>query len=424
MPSVGIEKERSLTLTSWNLIKEEYAAGEMSYRALAKKHGVSLKVLSKTAHAEGWPALRRQKKQGVAEPPNSCAATSEESSSEKKAENIHSEQSFNFEETENERSKANGDGNFLPPPEPKEPPNSCAAASEESSSEKKAENIHSEQSFDFEETKNERSKANGDGIFLPPPESKEPPNSCAAASEESSSEKKTENTHSEQSFNFEETENERSEANGDGDGIFLPPPEPKEPLNSCAAASEESSSEKKTENMHSEQPFDFEETKNERSEASENGDGIFLSPPEPKEPINSCAAASEESSSEKKTGNIHSEQSFDFEETKNERSKANGDGDGIFLPPPEPKEPPDILTVADQLLVRVSEMVHGANAQALKSLSGTLKDLKEITGFKTEDERLEQDARLRKLRRESMRDEDLLSEIEVVLRAGPEAWNE
>lgn len=207
MPTNGIAKERSLTLTSWNLIKEEYAAGDMSYRALAKKHGVSLKVLSKTAHAEGWPALRKQRKE---------------------------------------------------------------------------------------------------------------------------------------------------------DGT--------EPLNSCAT--------------------------------------------------------SEESSSEKKTENIHSEQSFDFEETENERSEANGDGDGIFSPAPEQKEPPDILTVADQLLARVSEMVRGANAQALKSLSGTLKDLKEITGFKTEDERLEQDARLRKLRRESMRDEDLLSEIEVVLRAGPEAWNE
>ena len=63
-------------------------------------------------------------------------------------------------------------------------------------------------------------------------------------------------------------------------------------------------------------------------------------------------------------------------------------------------------------------------AQSIKQLSSALKDIKEILGYKTELERREQMARIQKLEKESRRDEDLLTGIEVFLHAGPEDWNE
>ncbi len=44
----------------WKKIKKEYIAGDISYRKLAEKHGVSFSTLEKTARREGWRELKRQ----------------------------------------------------------------------------------------------------------------------------------------------------------------------------------------------------------------------------------------------------------------------------------------------------------------------------------------------------------------------------
>jgi transposase-like protein len=47
-------------VADWKKIKAEYIAGGTTYRALAKKHGVSFTTLQRTAKKEGWITLRRQ----------------------------------------------------------------------------------------------------------------------------------------------------------------------------------------------------------------------------------------------------------------------------------------------------------------------------------------------------------------------------
>lgn len=85
----------------------------------------------------------------------------------------------------------------------------------------------------------------------------------------------------------------------------------------------------------------------------------------------------------------------------------------------------EILDAADKLLFRLTLLAEAATAaQSIKQLSSALKDIKEITGYKTELDRREQTARIQKLERESRRDEDMLTGIEVFLQAGPEDWNE
>lgn len=52
----------------WQALKDEYAAGQLSYRALAQKYGVSASLVSATAKKSGWAAARRQHRGGAAEP--------------------------------------------------------------------------------------------------------------------------------------------------------------------------------------------------------------------------------------------------------------------------------------------------------------------------------------------------------------------
>ena len=44
----------------WNKLKAEYVAGGISYRELAKKHGVSFNTLKTIAIRENWTDLRQQ----------------------------------------------------------------------------------------------------------------------------------------------------------------------------------------------------------------------------------------------------------------------------------------------------------------------------------------------------------------------------
>ena len=86
----------------------------------------------------------------------------------------------------------------------------------------------------------------------------------------------------------------------------------------------------------------------------------------------------------------------------------------------------NIIDVADKLLNKVSELMDTmvVDTQSLKQLTSALKDLKEIKGYKSEADMREQEARINKLRREAEREDDTTNEIEVVFKAGEEAWNE
>lgn len=86
----------------------------------------------------------------------------------------------------------------------------------------------------------------------------------------------------------------------------------------------------------------------------------------------------------------------------------------------------DIIDVADKLLGKISELMDAIplDTQSMKHLTSALKDLKEIKGVKSAIDLKEQEARIDKLRREAERDDDTTNEIEIVFKAGPEAWNE
>ena len=90
------------------------------------------------------------------------------------------------------------------------------------------------------------------------------------------------------------------------------------------------------------------------------------------------------------------------------------------------KKAVDIIDVADKLLDKIEELADTlvVDTQSLKQLTSALKDLKEIKGYKSEADMREQEARIDKLRREAEREDDTPAEIEVVFKAGAEAWNE
>ena len=86
----------------------------------------------------------------------------------------------------------------------------------------------------------------------------------------------------------------------------------------------------------------------------------------------------------------------------------------------------DIIDVADKLLGKLSELMETmvVDTQSFKQLTSALKDLKEIKGYKSEADMREQEARINKLRKEAEREDDTTNEIEIVFKAGEEAWNE
>lgn len=90
-----------------------------------------------------------------------------------------------------------------------------------------------------------------------------------------------------------------------------------------------------------------------------------------------------------------------------------------------------LLTVSDMLLDAVEDAVKKFKAEelilekgALKSLSGTIKDIKEIQNVKSQLDIEEQKARIANLRRQAEADNEKNSDIEVTFEAGPEEWNE
>lgn len=52
-------------MTEWEAIKAEYVTGDISYRKLAEKHGVSFRTLSDRALKQEWPRLRQKHRDDI-----------------------------------------------------------------------------------------------------------------------------------------------------------------------------------------------------------------------------------------------------------------------------------------------------------------------------------------------------------------------
>ena len=83
--------------------------------------------------------------------------------------------------------------------------------------------------------------------------------------------------------------------------------------------------------------------------------------------------------------------------------------------------------LVDKLLDKAEETIDDVDKwhpTLLKEMATTMKYLKECKGIKSEKDLEEQDARIAKLRKEAEREDDTTNEIEIVFKAGEEAWNE
>lgn len=83
--------------------------------------------------------------------------------------------------------------------------------------------------------------------------------------------------------------------------------------------------------------------------------------------------------------------------------------------------------LVDKLLDKAEETIDEVDKwhpTLLKEMATTMKYLKECKGIKSDADMREQEARIDKLRREAEREDDTTNEIEVVFKAGEEAWNE
>lgn len=88
-----------------------------------------------------------------------------------------------------------------------------------------------------------------------------------------------------------------------------------------------------------------------------------------------------------------------------------------------------LLQVSDDLLDAVEEAVQAfkvgdllLDKTALKSLSSTIKDIKDIQNIKTELDIEEQKARIANLRRQAEQDGNNISEVAVVIAGGDASW--
>ena len=88
-----------------------------------------------------------------------------------------------------------------------------------------------------------------------------------------------------------------------------------------------------------------------------------------------------------------------------------------------------LLTVSDKLLEAVEDAVEQFQAGellldkgALKSLSGTIKDIKDIQSIKTSLDIEEQKARIAILKKQATADENGINEVAVVIAGGDASW--
>ena len=90
-----------------------------------------------------------------------------------------------------------------------------------------------------------------------------------------------------------------------------------------------------------------------------------------------------------------------------------------------------LLSVTDRLLDAVEKAVDGFNAEelmldksALKSLSGAIKDIKEIQGIKSAIDIREQEARIANLQKQAQAEDNKPNEITITIEGGDSSWQE
>ena len=90
-----------------------------------------------------------------------------------------------------------------------------------------------------------------------------------------------------------------------------------------------------------------------------------------------------------------------------------------------------LLTVTDRLLDAVEKAVNEFNTEeltldksALKSLSGAIKDIKEIQGIKSAIDIREQEARIANLQRQAQAEDNKPNEITITIEGGDSSWQE
>ena len=85
-----------------------------------------------------------------------------------------------------------------------------------------------------------------------------------------------------------------------------------------------------------------------------------------------------------------------------------------------------IIDVANKLLDRLSQtidMMDVIDTQSLKHITSALKDLKDIKGYKSTIDLKEQEARIAKLQKEAMPDENQDKEIKVTIECGLDVYS-
>ena len=72
---------------------------------------------------------------------------------------------------------------------------------------------------------------------------------------------------------------------------------------------------------------------------------------------------------------------------------------------------------------KIFEIKTIVDRSGLKAIASSLRDIKEIQMLRSELDKQEQEARIKKLQREAERDDDTTDGIEVIFNAGPGEWN-
>ena len=87
-----------------------------------------------------------------------------------------------------------------------------------------------------------------------------------------------------------------------------------------------------------------------------------------------------------------------------------------------------MLNVTDKLLTKIEASIEALDAEGvtidkagIKALSGAIKDIKEIQGLKSEMDKMEQQARIKKLQKEA-EDEKQDNTIRIEIAGGDEPW--
>ena len=84
----------------------------------------------------------------------------------------------------------------------------------------------------------------------------------------------------------------------------------------------------------------------------------------------------------------------------------------------------DMVTTMTEKLTAAIKAVDPKDTTAVRRLTASLCDLRELLGIKSDADSREQEARIANLRKQADKEDDAASEIEVVFMAGPEEWNE